>query len=46
MKNMAEHLIEVKNLQKHFPTAYGMLHAVDNVDITIEEGKTLGVVGE
>lgn len=38
--------IEVKNLKKYFPTARGMLHAVDDVSFTIEAGKTLGVVGE
>lgn len=39
-------LIETKGLKKYFPTAHGMLHAVDNVNISIEEGETLGVVGE
>ena len=38
-------LIEVKKLSKYFPTETGMLHAVDEVDFQIEEGKTLGVVG-
>lgn len=39
-------VIEVKNLKKYFTTPRGMLHAVDDVTFTIEEGKTLGVVGE
>ena len=39
-------VIEVKNLKKYFSTSHGMLHAVDDVTFTIEEGKTLGVVGE
>lgn len=39
-------VVEVKNLYKYFPTLGGMLHAVDDVSFTIEEGKTLGVVGE
>ena len=39
-------VIEVKELKKYFPTARGMLHAVDDVTLTIEKGKTLGVVGE
>ena len=39
-------VVEVKNLYKYFPTPGGMLHAVDDVSFTIEEGKTLGVVGE
>ncbi len=39
-------LLEVKNLKKYFKTPYGMLHAVDGINFTIEKGKTLGVVGE
>lgn len=39
-------LIEVKNLKKYFNTPRGTLHAVDGVNFTVEEGKTLGVVGE
>lgn len=43
---MAVPVIEVKGLKKYFPTPRGMLHAVDDVTLTIERGKTLGVVGE
>ncbi len=43
---MGEPLLVVKNLKKYFPTKAGMLHAVDDVTFTIDEGKTLGVVGE
>ena len=43
---MAEKILEVRNLKKYFQTPKGMLHAVDDVNFTIEEGKTLGVVGE
>ncbi len=39
-------LLEVKDLKKYFETSAGLLHAVDNVTFTIEEGETLGVVGE
>lgn len=39
-------LIETKNLKKYFDTSGGLLHAVDGVNIAIEKGKTLGVVGE
>ena len=39
-------LLETKNLKKYFSTPRGMLHAVDDVSFQIEEGKTLGVVGE
>ncbi len=43
---MASPLIETKNLKKYFTTPKGLLHAVDDVTITINEGETLGVVGE
>jgi len=39
-------LIQVKDLKKYFKTASGLLHAVDGVTFQIEEGQTLGVVGE
>ena len=39
-------LIETKNLKKYFDTPRGMLHAVDDVSVSIDKGKTLGVVGE
>ncbi len=43
---MSEPLLEVRHLRKYFPTRKGMLHAVDDVSFSIEEGKTLGLVGE
>lgn len=39
-------LLRVENLKKFFPTPKGMLHAVDDVTLSINEGKTLGIVGE
>ena len=39
-------ILEVRNLKKYFNTKNGLLHAVDNVSFSIEEGRTLGVVGE
>ncbi len=39
-------IIEIRNLKKYFNTPRGKLHAVDDVSLTIEAGKTLGVVGE
>ncbi len=39
-------LVEVKNLKKYFETPHGMLHAVDDVSFSIEQGTTMGVVGE
>ena len=38
--------IETKNLKKYFTTPKGPLHAVDNVNLTIARGETLGLVGE
>jgi oligopeptide transport system ATP-binding protein len=47
-------LIRVENLTKHFPITRGIIiqrevgavQAVDNVSFTIQEGETLGLVGE
>ena len=39
-------LLEIKNLKKYFPVPNGVLHAVDDVSLQFEEGKTIGVVGE
>lgn len=41
-----ERVIEVQGLKKYFTTPRGMLHAVDDVTLKIEKGRTLGVVGE
>ena len=38
--------LEVKDLMKYFRIPVGFLHAVDGVSFQLEEGKTLGVVGE
>ena len=39
-------LIEVNHLKKYFPVPSGYLHAVDDVSFSIQEGETLGIVGE
>ena len=52
--NDSEPLIRVENLQKHFPVTQGLImmktighvQAVDGISFTIDEGKTLGLVGE
>ncbi|WP_415066965.1 ABC transporter ATP-binding protein [Lacrimispora sp.] len=47
-----KYLVEVKNLQQHFPVAGGKLFekkvvkAVDDVSFGIKKGETLGLVGE
>ena len=37
---MSQPLLTVKNLKKYFKTPRGMLHAVDDVSFTIDEGRT------
>ena len=39
-------ILTVKDLKKYFKVGSGMLHAVDGVSFEINEGETLGVVGE
>ncbi len=43
---MADPLLEVSDLKIHFFTDEGVVKAVDGVDLTIERGKTLCLVGE
>ncbi len=43
---MAETLLEIRGLKTHFETDDGMVRAVDGVDLHIDRGETLGVVGE
>lgn len=43
---MSVPLIQTKDLKKYFRTPKGALHAVDNINLTITKGQTLGVVGE
>lgn len=43
---MEKPLIEMVNLKKYFKTPKGMLHAVDDVNLSIPKGKTIGIVGE
>ena len=39
-------LLEVEHLKKYFNVASGLNHAVDDVTLKIEKGRTMGVVGE
>src|SRR6516164_7043583 len=43
---MAERLLEIRGLKTYFKTDDGMVRAVDGVDLFIDRGETLGVVGE
>src|SRR6267143_7040266 len=40
------HLLEVRNLQTHFPTRAGLVRAVDGVSFYLDRGELLGLVGE
>jgi oligopeptide/dipeptide ABC transporter ATP-binding protein len=40
------HLLEVNNLQTHFPTRAGLVKAVNDVSFYIDERELLGLVGE
>ena len=40
------HLLEIKNLKTYFEVRKSILKAVDDVSLSIEAGKTLGLVGE
>ena len=42
----ASHLLEVKDLQTHFPTRSGLVRAVDGVNFHLDRGELLGLVGE
>lgn len=39
-------LIETRRLKKYFPVPAGYLHAVDDINLKINKGETLGIVGE
>ena len=43
---MSSPLLEIRGLKTHFATDDGWLHAVDGVDLTIDHGETVAVVGE
>jgi peptide/nickel transport system ATP-binding protein len=43
---MGERLLEIRGLKTHFATDEGWVHAVDGVDLAVDRGETLGVVGE
>lgn len=42
----SENILDIRGLKKYFKVSSGLLHAVDNVSLTIAKGRTLGLVGE
>jgi len=42
----AESLLEIRNLKTYFEVRRSVLKAVDDVSLSVESGKTLGLVGE
>ena len=39
-------LLKIKDLQVHFFTDYGVVKAVDGIDLTLQEGEALGILGD
>lgn len=39
-------LLEARHLVKYFSTGAGIVHAVEDVNLSLEKGETIGVVGE
>lgn len=44
--NECVNLLEIKDLTVHYVTVDGTVHAVENLNLMLPEGKTLGLVGE
>jgi oligopeptide/dipeptide ABC transporter ATP-binding protein len=42
----AERLLEVEGLSVHFPLKTGLVHAVEEVDLYVRKGETVGLAGE
>lgn len=42
----AKPILQVKNLSIRFPNRYGDIPLVDNISFTVNEGETMGLVGE
>jgi len=53
MSSVSDNLVEVEGLTKHFAVkqgvfarGHGVVHAVEDVSLTVRRGETLGIVGE
>ena len=45
-ENKKKLILDIKDLVIHYETDDGVVEAVNGLDIQLEEGKTLGLVGE
>lgn len=43
---MSEKILEIENLYVNYETDDGVVHAVNGVNLSLEKGKTIGLVGE
>ena len=43
---MSETILKINNLKTYFKTDEGIAHAVDGLDLELDKGETLGIVGE
>lgn len=43
---MADHLLEIKDLYVQYNTDEAVVHAVNGMNLTLEKGEALGIVGE
>ena len=43
---VAKKIIEVEGLRVHFDTLDGPIEALQSVDLSVEEGQIMGLVGE
>ncbi|HPD42468.1 MAG TPA: ABC transporter ATP-binding protein, partial [Anaerolineae bacterium] len=45
-QSASQHLLDIRKLETQFHTEDGVVHAVNGISYTMDEGDTLGVVGE
>ena len=46
MKSSMNKILDIKNLDVSFPSQYGTIHAVKDINISLKPGEILGIVGE